>query len=514
MRDEDKTACLLHFLQNVIKPDELTVVFVSTRHHVDFLYELLETSGLKSTFIYSSLDQSARKLNLSKFRSKAANILIVTDIAARGIDVPMLDNVINFDFPPKPKIFVHRVGRVARAGRAGTAYSFFVKEELPFVFDLHLFLGRPMKYASTSTNDDDGIIGVVPQTVIVNDLDYVRNKIERNSSLIAAQKVMKNGYKAYVRTREAASAESHKRAKEIDTSIIAMHPSLKGSTTDTNDMHSKLLLDLQKFKPSITVFESITTKKNKEAEQVMQQKRKQHSKIIEREQLKQKETPVIIAQTKKTNVTVIADDKYIASSFNLPEKVIKDEHFISHHPKDVHQEQGFSLTSFEKEAGKVSMELNNDEADSLKQDKAGKKWDRKRKKFVGVESVHAKKFKTESGNYIPKSYKTDIYKDWIKSNHMGNKNGDENGDEDGDGDKSKVTRFQNRNMEKFTKGKKRKNNGGGPKNGKRTLKSKDQIIRSRLKEDLMNNIRKKSKKGSQGKSSGATNRPIKPRKQK
>ena len=69
-------------------------------------------------------------------------VLIVTDVAARGIDLPMLDNVVHYDFPSTPKVFVHRSGRAARAGRKGTAYSLLTREELPYLLDLHLFLSR------------------------------------------------------------------------------------------------------------------------------------------------------------------------------------------------------------------------------------------------------------------------------------------------------------------------------------------------------------------------------------
>ena len=88
--------------------------------------------------------QAARKIHTGKFRAGKVHLMIVTDVAARGIDIPLLDNVINFDFPAKPKLFVHRVGRAARAGRLGTAYSLLTRDELPYLIDLHLFLSRPL----------------------------------------------------------------------------------------------------------------------------------------------------------------------------------------------------------------------------------------------------------------------------------------------------------------------------------------------------------------------------------
>ena len=82
--------------------------------------------------------------NLCNFKSslRKTRVLIVTDLAARGIDVPLLDNVINYHFPAKSKLFVHRVGRVARAGRFGCAYSFVAQDELAYFVDLQLFLGQ------------------------------------------------------------------------------------------------------------------------------------------------------------------------------------------------------------------------------------------------------------------------------------------------------------------------------------------------------------------------------------
>lgn len=75
-----------------------------------FNSQILDRANISNTFIYSNLDPSARKINAAKFQTGKVKVLVVTDVAARGIDIPKLDNVINFNFPPKSKLFVHRVG--------------------------------------------------------------------------------------------------------------------------------------------------------------------------------------------------------------------------------------------------------------------------------------------------------------------------------------------------------------------------------------------------------------------
>lgn len=100
-RSSEKDAALLHVLQHIKQDWEenealrtgLTIIFAATRHHVEYIHCLLEASGFLPTLIYGTLDQSARKANLAAFRSGRKRVLVVTDVAARGIDVPLIDHV-------------------------------------------------------------------------------------------------------------------------------------------------------------------------------------------------------------------------------------------------------------------------------------------------------------------------------------------------------------------------------------------------------------------------------------
>ena len=145
LRPEEKLGALVYLVREVVDANQQTIMFAATRHHVEYLHNLFNAEGIPAACVFGSMDQTARKIHVAKFRAQRVNLLITTDVAARGIDIPLIDNVINLDFPPKPELFVHRVGRAARAGRSGTAYSLLLREELPYLLDLHLYLGRKVE---------------------------------------------------------------------------------------------------------------------------------------------------------------------------------------------------------------------------------------------------------------------------------------------------------------------------------------------------------------------------------
>ena len=101
-----------------------TLVFTRTKHGADRVAKHLLRAGIPAHAIHGNKSQGARERALGEFRDGKAIVLVATDIAARGIDVPEISHVVNFDLPNIPESYVHRIGRTARAGRAGIAISF------------------------------------------------------------------------------------------------------------------------------------------------------------------------------------------------------------------------------------------------------------------------------------------------------------------------------------------------------------------------------------------------------
>jgi ATP-dependent RNA helicase RhlE len=108
---------------------ERTLVFTRTKHGADRVVRHLEEVGLQAAAIHGNKSQSQRERALGAFRTGETPVLVATDIAARGIDVDGVTHVINFDLPNVPESYVHRIGRTARAGKAGVAISFCDAEE-------------------------------------------------------------------------------------------------------------------------------------------------------------------------------------------------------------------------------------------------------------------------------------------------------------------------------------------------------------------------------------------------
>ena len=133
---------------------ELTIVFANTKRKVDKLVSDLSTRGFNADGLHGDLRQNQRDNVMKRFRDGAIDILVATDVAARGIDVGNVDLVINFDLPQDEEYYVHRIGRTARAGRTGRAISFVTGSDINKLRDIIKYTKADMTYLEIPTIDD------------------------------------------------------------------------------------------------------------------------------------------------------------------------------------------------------------------------------------------------------------------------------------------------------------------------------------------------------------------------
>jgi ATP-dependent RNA helicase RhlE len=124
------------------KPAGQTLVFTRTKYGADKLVTFLRREGIPAHAIHGDKAQSHRQRTLDLFRSGAADVLVATDIAARGIDVEGIRMVVNYDVPTDPEVYVHRVGRTARAGERGLALTLMSPDEWLLVHDIEKLVGQ------------------------------------------------------------------------------------------------------------------------------------------------------------------------------------------------------------------------------------------------------------------------------------------------------------------------------------------------------------------------------------
>ena len=461
------------------KPTEhSTIIFAATKHHVDYLASLLRLSGFAVSHAYGSLDQVARNIQVEEFRRGMTNILVVTDVAARGIDIPILANVINYDFPPQPKIFVHRVGRTARAGQRGWSYSLVRDTDAPYLLDLQLFLGRRLflgRDCGESPNyAEDVIVGALLRDKLENTTEWITKLVSDDGDLGALRIVAGKGEKLYIKTRNSASSESAKRAKEVVASKgwSQLHPLFNKETNNTEQARIDMLARISGFRPQETVFEIGTKGKagHGEAAEMMRARRE---KITPRRQKVADEKAAADAEAAKEDISEMEDlpeaddddddmevtvtggheDMDEASDGDLEVTFSKSaqkgkgrtlswkdsDNFMSYTPKTINtaEERGYGVHSgsyntasqnsnFVEAARGVTMDLTNDDgAKSFAEPSRAKgmRWDKKNSKYVARAndddgSKGKKMIRGESGQMIAASFQSGRFDRWRKAHKV------------------------------------------------------------------------------------------------
>jgi ATP-dependent RNA helicase RhlE len=157
----DKITQSVHFVSKGDKPtklreilsrdlDALTLVFARTKHGAEKLMKGLVEDGYKAASIHGNKSQGQRDRAIKQFRAGEITVLVATDVAARGIDIPGVAYVVNYDLPDVPENYVHRIGRTARAGREGEAIAFCAADEMDLLRQVQKLMKLEIPVASGS----------------------------------------------------------------------------------------------------------------------------------------------------------------------------------------------------------------------------------------------------------------------------------------------------------------------------------------------------------------------------
>jgi ATP-independent RNA helicase DbpA len=146
------------------------VIFCKTKQLCADVARALKQEGVSALAFHGDLDQNERTVVLTKFSNQSCLILVATDVAARGLDIKDLEAVVNFDLPTDAEVYTHRIGRTARAGKEGLAFSFFVRSEKDKLHDIENYQGNKNEYLKFEELNSSARYDLIPpmKTMYIN----------------------------------------------------------------------------------------------------------------------------------------------------------------------------------------------------------------------------------------------------------------------------------------------------------------------------------------------------------
>lgn len=184
-----------HLLAQLLRAPDVTsaLVFTRTKHGADRVVRELSRSGIRGMAIHGNKSQGARQNALGQFKDGKIQVLVATDIAARGIDINELSHVFNYDLPNIPETYVHRIGRTGRAGHGGIAVSFCCFDELEYLQDIEKLIG----FAIPEVKGHDW-----PMEIFESTAKQPRNNQQKKASAPAAAAPQQSGEKQNKKRRK------------------------------------------------------------------------------------------------------------------------------------------------------------------------------------------------------------------------------------------------------------------------------------------------------------------------
>jgi ATP-dependent RNA helicase DeaD len=172
---------------------KLTLIFCNTKKSVDDLYDQLIEKGYNCDKIHGDIKQTQRLDTLNKFNNGVTDVLIATDVAARGLDIKEVEAVINYEVPGKEDYYVHRIGRTGRAGREGSSFTLASGKEIKKIENIERYTKKQIRKRSVPTVDK---VNEVKQDKFIRNIVDVIEKDGVGENRVLAGKLMEKGYDA------------------------------------------------------------------------------------------------------------------------------------------------------------------------------------------------------------------------------------------------------------------------------------------------------------------------------
>lgn len=214
-----KRNLLIEFFRNYNL--QRAIVFTRTKRGADRVAKFLETSGIHVAAIHGDKSQSQRNAAIQDFKKYRVRALIATDIAARGIDIDSVSHIINYEIPNVPEIYVHRIGRTARAGAQGIAISFVDHEERRYLQDIERLTKQKIS-SSDRTKDPSLKETIVKQRSRKDDLPYAHNRQtfkkdkQKDTNLSELKSNYGNSKKFHNRPEQTSNAKKQQEDSKLD----------------------------------------------------------------------------------------------------------------------------------------------------------------------------------------------------------------------------------------------------------------------------------------------------------
>ncbi|MDW5300126.1 MAG: DEAD/DEAH box helicase [Sedimentibacter sp.] len=191
VKQSDKLEALARLIDTYTP--RLTLVFCNTKKSVDDLYDQLIEKGYNCDKIHGDVKQSQRIDTLTKFNNGLIDILIATDVAARGLDIKEVEVVINYEVPSKEDYYVHRIGRTGRAGKEGASFTLVAAREMKKIENIEKYTKKAIRKRSIPTVDK---VNEVKQDKFIRGIVDVIEKGELGENRVLAEKLLEKGFDA------------------------------------------------------------------------------------------------------------------------------------------------------------------------------------------------------------------------------------------------------------------------------------------------------------------------------